>query len=38
MGSMMQWLTIFAYSLPELFGLGIALALLATTARPGPVM
>lgn len=36
MGSMMQWLTIFAYSLPELFGLGIALALLATTARPGP--
>jgi hypothetical protein len=36
MGSMVQWLTIFAYSLPELFGLGIALALLATSARPGP--
>lgn len=35
MGSMVQWLTIFAYSLPELFGLGIALALLATNARSG---
>lgn len=35
MGSMAQWLTLFAYSLPELFGLGIALALLATSARPG---
>ena len=36
MGSMVQWLTLLAYSLPELFGLGIALALLGTTARPGP--
>lgn len=36
MGSMVQWVTLLAYSLPELFGLGIALALLATTARPGP--
>lgn len=36
MGSMVQWLTLLAYSLPELFGLGIALALLTTTARPGP--
>jgi hypothetical protein len=35
MGSMVQWLTLLAYSLPELFGLGIALALLATNARPG---
>lgn len=35
MGSMVQWLTLLAYSLPELFGLGIALALLGTTARPG---
>ena len=36
MGSMVQWLTLLAYSLPELFGLGIALALLATNARRGP--
>jgi hypothetical protein len=36
MGSMVQWLTLLAYSLPELFGLAIALALLATSARPGP--
>lgn len=36
MGSMVQWLTLLAYSLPELFGLGIALALLTTTAKPGP--
>lgn len=36
MGSMLQWVTLLAYSLPELFGLGIALALLTTTARPGP--
>jgi ferric-dicitrate binding protein FerR (iron transport regulator) len=36
MGSMMQWLNLLAYSLPELFGLGIALALLATNARQGP--
>ena len=36
MGSMVQWVTLLAYSLPELFGLGIALALLTTTARPGP--
>jgi hypothetical protein len=36
MGSMVQSLTLLAYSLPELFGLGIALALLATNARPGP--
>lgn len=35
MGSMVQWVTLLAYSLPELFGLGIALALLTTTARPG---
>lgn len=32
----MQWLNLLAYSLPELFGLGIAIALLATGARPGP--
>lgn len=31
----MQWLTMAAYALPELFGLGIALALLMTSARPG---
>ena len=36
MGSIAQWLTLLAYSLPELFGLGIALALLATNARQGP--
>jgi hypothetical protein len=36
MASIAQWLTLLAYSLPELFGLGIALALLATNARPGP--
>ncbi len=36
MGSMTQWLTLLAYSLPELFGLGIAIALLTTNARPGP--
>lgn len=36
MGSMTQWLNLLAYSLPELFGLGIAIALLATSARPGP--
>lgn len=36
MASMTQWLTLLAYSLPELFGLGIAIALLATNARPGP--
>lgn len=36
MGSMVQWLTLLAYSLPELFGLGFALALLATNARRGP--
>jgi hypothetical protein len=36
MGSIVQWLTLLAYSLPELFGLGIALAMLATNARPGP--
>jgi hypothetical protein len=33
---MAQWLTLLAYSMPELFGLGIALALLASNARPGP--
>lgn len=33
---MLQWVTLLAYSLPELFGLGIALALLTTTARPRP--
>ncbi len=33
---MVQWLTLLAYSLPELFGLGVALALLATNARSGP--
>jgi apolipoprotein N-acyltransferase len=31
----MQWLTVAAYALPELFGLGIALALLMTSARQG---
>lgn len=36
MGSMMQWLNLLAYSLPELCGLGIALALLATNAQQGP--
>ena len=36
MDSMVPWLTLLAYSLPELFGFGIALALLATNARPGP--
>lgn len=36
MESMMQWLNLLAYSLPELFGLGVALALLATNARQGP--
>jgi hypothetical protein len=36
MASIAQWLTLLAYSLPELFGLGISLALLATNARPGP--
>lgn len=36
MASIAQWLTLLAYSLPELFGLGLALALLATNARPGP--
>ena len=35
MGSIAQWFTLFAYSLPELFGFGIALALLATNARAG---
>ncbi len=35
MESISQWLTLLAFSLPELFGLGIALALLATNARPG---
>lgn len=35
MGSITQWLTLFAYAVPELFGLGIALALLLTNARPG---
>jgi hypothetical protein len=35
MGSIAQWLSLLAYSLPELFGLGVALALLATNARPG---
>lgn len=35
MGSLAQWLTLFAYAVPELFGLGIALALLLTNARPG---
>jgi hypothetical protein len=34
-GSLAQWLTLFAYAVPELFGLGIALALLLTNARPG---
>ncbi len=31
----MQWLTMLGYTLPELFALGIALALLGTNARPG---
>ena len=35
MGSLAQWLSLFAYVVPELFGLGIALALLLTNARPG---
>lgn len=35
MGSITPWLTLFAYAVPELFGLGIALALLLTNARPG---
>ena len=35
MGSIAQWLSLFAYVVPELFGLGIALALLLTNARPG---
>lgn len=36
MESLAQWFSLLAYSLPELFGLGIAIALLATSARPGP--
>jgi apolipoprotein N-acyltransferase len=32
----MHWLTMASYALPELFGLGLALVLLATNARPGP--
>ena len=36
MESIAPWLTLLAYALPELFGLGIALALLATNARRGP--
>ncbi|MFZ5637740.1 MAG: hypothetical protein ACOY82_14260 [Pseudomonadota bacterium] len=31
----MPWLTMLGYALPELFALGIALALLSTNARPG---
>jgi hypothetical protein len=31
----MQWLTILAFALPELFGLALALVLLLTNARPG---
>jgi hypothetical protein len=30
------WLTLLTFSLPELFALGVALALLLTNARPGP--
>jgi hypothetical protein len=36
MESMAQWFNMLAFFLPEFFGLGIALALLATNARPGP--
>lgn len=32
----MYWLTLLGYALPELFALGIAIALLTTNARPGP--
>lgn len=30
------WLSVLTFSLPELFALGVALALLLTNARPGP--
>lgn len=30
------WLSLLTYALPELFALGVALALLLTNARPGP--
>lgn len=36
MGSLSQWLSLFAYAVPQLFAMGIALALLTTSARPGP--
>jgi apolipoprotein N-acyltransferase len=32
----MQWLNIAAYALPEFLGLGLALVLLFSNARPGP--
>lgn len=36
MGDFGMWLGTLGYALPELLGLGIALAMLLTDARPGP--
>jgi hypothetical protein len=32
----MQWLTLLSFAIPELLAMGVALALLAGNARPGP--
>jgi uncharacterized membrane protein YjjP (DUF1212 family) len=32
----MQWLTLLSFAIPELLAMGVALAMLAGNARPGP--